>query len=247
MARKKVVPPVTPRIVATPPAQRLLVYLLLLCALLLALWVSYDYGKTQVPANADVQPLPSGEVEQRVTELAQERDALKQQIAELEQSVEQANQALGVAQARIQALQAARKTRQVSPAPAHAPVTTPVGNETAGVDNTLELDNVQIGPTDTENTYRIAFTVRRSDDGDGRVTGTIWIAVNGFSGKEPRRLSFKRLSPDRRSYVRMGFERQQDVAEDVVLPADFRPKNVLIEAKPYGDKYTGTAMKLGWE
>ena len=79
-----------------------------------------------------------------------------------------------------------------------------------------------------------------------RVTGTIWIAVNGFSDGEPRRLSFKRLSPDRRSYVKMGFDLQQDVAEDVVLPDNFLPKNVLIEAKPYGDLYTGAAVKFDW-
>jgi len=44
----------------------------------------------------------------------------------------------------------------------------------------------------------------------------------------------------------MGFDQQQDVMEDVVLPENFRPKNILIEAKPYGEKYTGTSTKITW-
>jgi hypothetical protein len=45
----------------------------------------------------------------------------------------------------------------------------------------------------------------------------------------------------------MGFDLQQDVMEDVVLPEDFHPKNVLVEAKPYGDTYTGTSVKFDWD
>lgn len=242
MARKKVVPPVTPRIVSAHPGRPLLVYGLLFGAFLLTLWFSYDYGKTQAPTGGEAPPAQSRAAEKHMAELELERDALKQQVAELESSVQQINQALGAAQARIRTLQ-----RATASTPAAQPVSEPTPLVTHVADYTLQLENVRIEPTDSENVFTIGFSVHRTNPAGGRVTGTIWIAVNGFLNGEPKRLSFKTLSSDRRSYVRMGFDQQQDVVESVVLPTDFRPKNILVEAKPYGDKYTGTAVKLAWE
>ena len=245
MARQKVVPPVTPRIVQDPPGQRLFRYVLLFCAFSLAVWFSYDYGRRQAPASAEAPLAQSRESEQRIAELEQERDALKQQAAELEQRMKQANRALKAAQARTQAPQQAQSPQRA--APVLIPEPEPATTESEPTDNTLKLANVRIEQTESENVFRIGFSVMQAGDSTGRVIGTIWIAVNGFSGKTPRSLSFKMLSPDRRQYVKMGFDQQQDVMEDVVLPEGFRPKNILIEAKPYGEKHTGTSEKIAWD
>jgi len=244
MARQKVAPPVTPRIVQDSPGQRLFRYVLLFCAFLLAVWFSYNYGSKQAPATGEAAVVQSGESEQRIAELEQERDALKQQVAELEQRMKQANRALKAAQARNQAPQQTQSSQRA--APVLIAEAEPASTELEPADNTLKLENVRIEQTESENVYRIGFSVMRAGDSTGRVIGTVWIAVNGFSGKKPRSLSFKTLSPDRRQYVKMGFDQQQDVMEEVVLPDDFRPKNILIEAKPYGDKYTGTSEKITW-
>ena len=256
LARKKIVPPVTPRIVQANSGQRFLRYALLFCALLLAAWFGYDYGRTQAPANSEAPVAQSGESEQGITELEQERDTLRLQVAELQQSMKQTHQDLVAAQARIQSLQQLESSQREAPEPAPAPTSAlqpepapepePATSVSESADNTLKLENVHIEPTESENVFRIGFSVMQNGDSSGRVTGTIWIAVNGFSDGEPRRLSFKRLSPDRRSYVKMGFDLQQDVTEDVVLPENFHPKNVLIEAKPYGDSYTGTSVRIDW-
>ena len=267
IVRKKIVAPVTPRIVQADSGQRFLRYALLFCAFLLVAWFSYDYGRTQAPLSGEKPVAQSGESEQGITELEQERDTLRQQVAELQQSMKQTRQDLEAAQARVQSLQQTASSQREAPEPAPAPTSAlepepaaepePVHQAASepeaatrvseSADNTLKLENVHIEATESENVFRIGFSVMQHGDSSGRVTGTIWIAVNGFSDGEPRRLSFKRLSPDRRSYVKMGFDLQQDVTEDVVLPEDFHPKNVLIEAKPYGDAYTGTAVKFDWD
>jgi len=149
--------------------------------------------------------------------------------------VQQADRTIMTAQARIRA-QAPGQVLKQQPDRTPPEIT----------NNTLMLENVRIDETASANTFRIAFSVRHADDSDGRVTGTLWIAVNGFSQGVPTRLSFKTLSPDRRLVVKMGFDQQQDVEEDIVLPAGFRPKNVQIEVKPYGNRYTGTAKKVDW-
>lgn len=225
-------------------------YALLFCAVLLTAWFSYDYGKRQVPANGEApgaQSLESEASEQGSTGLEQERDTLRQQVTELQQRMQQARQDLEAAQARIQSLQQAEPSRRETQAAASALEPEPATTVSESVDNTLKLENVRIDATESENVFRIGFSVMRNGDSSDRVTGTIWIAVNGFADGKPRRLSFKRLSTDRRSYVNMGFDLQQDVSEDVVLPENFHPKNILIEAKPYGDTYTGSTVKFDWD
>ncbi len=241
MARHKVVPPVTPRIVQENPGQQLVRYGLLAGVFLLAVWLSYDYGQSQAPANSDAPVVQSHESEQRIPELEQERDTLKLQVAELKQRMKQANRTIAAERVRHQSPEQAVSSQQKVPAPeAVATLSEPAAN-------TLKLENVHIDRTESENMFRIGFSVLHTGNSTGRVTGSIWIAVNGFSNGDPKRLSFKTLSPDRRLIVKMGFDQQQDVMEDIVLPEDFRPKNIMIEAKPYGNKYTGTATKITWQ
>jgi len=241
MARQKIVPPVTPRIVQVHPRQQLFRYALVVSAFLLAVWFSYDYGQSQTPPSGDAAAAQNRASEQRIEALEKERDALKQQVADLERSVRQANQAISAAQAQLQVPQ-----RTAAPAPIKAPASKPADVESKSSDNTLKLENVRIEQTESRDVFRIGFSVMHAGNGSGRVTGAIWIAVNGFSNGTPKRLSFRKLSPDRRLIVKMGFDQQQDVLEDVVLPDNFRPKNILIEAKPYGDEYTSTSTKITW-
>lgn len=264
-AHRKVVPPVTPRIIQPNPRRRLFQLALVLGVFLLTAWFSYDYGRSQLePASLEAKVQPDQALQQANTALEQERNTLRQQIAKLEQDLTQTQQDLRGAQARIQTLRdAASAQRETAPeaspqtlvsapqavsAPAPAAASTPateIADAISG-DNSLRLENVRIVTTGSEGVFRISFSVARHGDKSDRVTGTIWIAVNGVSGGQPKRLSFKKLSSDRRSYVKMGFEQRQDVAEDLVLPDNFQPRNVLIEAKPYGDTYTGASGKFSW-
>jgi len=251
VARKKIVPPVTPRIVQANPRQRFVRYVMLLCALLLVVWFSYDYGRTQAPATTSSDApvtAQSGELKQRITELEQERDTLKQQVTQLERSLGQANRALGAAQTLRQApkQEPTPAPKQVVTSTSETPVARPVANTPEPVDYTLLLNDIRLEQTESENVYRVTFSVENAANNDDRVIGSIWIAVNGLSGKAPKRLSFKSLSSDNRSYVKMGFSQQQYVTEEIRLPDNFRPKNILIEAKPYGEKYTGTSEKITW-
>lgn len=240
IAHQKVVPPVTPKIVQTTPRQRIIRYALILFAFLLTGWFSYDAGQSQAPAVSEIPTTQSQASSQRITELEQERNSLKQQVAELESGMQQVSQALATERSRNRVPKQATTTRRKIPA--QKPVAVPM--ETA--DFTLGLENIRIKQTASENVFQIAFSVINEANNTDRVLGTIWIAVNGFSGKEPRRLSFKRLSSDKRSYVKMGFNQKQDVKEDIRLPGNFRPKNILIEVRPYGEKYTGTSKKINW-
>ncbi len=241
VARQKVVPPVTPKIVQTTTRQRFIRYGLILLAFIVTAWFSYDAGQSRPPANSEQSATRPQASTQRISELEQERNSLKLQVAELELSMTQVSQALAAERNRNQ-----EAPEQVTTARRKIPAQKPVIFMTETADFTLGLENIRVKQTASENVFQIAFSVVNEANNTDRVLGTIWIAVNGFSGKEPRRLSFKRLSSDKRSYVKMGFNQKQDVKEDIRLPDNFRPKNILIEVRPYGEKYTGTSKKISW-
>lgn len=242
IVRKKIVPPVTPRIIQANPRQRAIRYGLLLLAFVVVAWLGYKAGISQTPAGTEDPATRSQASQQRITGLEKERDALRQQVEELERSVKLANQALASERAGKPSPEQAVTNKRRIPTPPRRPV--PL-TESAGY--VLGLEDIRIGQTAPGNRFRVSFSIINEANNDDRVTGTIWIAVNGMLDRKPVRLSFKRLSPDRRSYVKMGFNRRQNVTEEIVLPDNFRPKNILIEAKPYGEKYTGDSEKINWE
>ena len=199
MARKKIVAPVTPRIVQTHPRQRLIRYGLLLCAFLATGWLSYEVGRSSTPETVAAPAAQSRASSQRITELEQERDRLKQQVVELEQSVRQAGEALVEVRSRNSKPKPGPKPDPVVSSTRELPAAEPVSKPPEPADRTLVLKNIHIERTSSENGLSIAFSVINKANNDDRVTGTIWIAVNGFSDKTPRRLSFKTRSADRRS------------------------------------------------
>jgi len=134
-------------------------------------------------------------------------------------------------------------TSHTPPAPKPAAAVT---RKAEPVEYRLGLENIRIEPEAGENAYHVSFSVVNNAGNADRLIGTIWIAVNGFVNKTPKRLSFRSLSANKRTYVKMGFNGRQDVSERITLPDGFRPKNLLIEARPYGEKYTGSTMKLDW-
>ena len=257
IARKKVAPPVTPRIIQANPRRQRVQFALLALAFVLTAWLGYEAGLSRAPGQPPGEPGPGREASQRIAELEQQREALQQQVTELEHSVKQASQALARERARASRPGNTASGKPASPArskPVAAASHTPPAPKPAAavtrkaepVEYRLGLENIRIEPVAGENTYHVSFSVVNDAGNADRLTGTIWIAVNGFANKTPKRLSFRSLSADKRTYVKMGFNGRQDVSERITLPDGFRPKNLLIEAKPYGEKYTGSSMKLDW-
>ncbi len=252
IAHRKVEPPVTPRIVRTTPRQRLARLAVLLAGALLLLWAAYQYGRASAPdaprRTAQAQTDDGGT--QRNAELARENASLKARIAELEQGLSAARAAL--ARARSTRGEPAARPGASTPAtsPAAGQVTKaapkPPSPAPASKPFQLEITNVRIDPAAKPGHYDLALTVRDAADTNARLAGTLWIAIDGLSGKTPTRLSFRQLSGDKRGHVKLAFSGHQPVRERISLPAGFTPRRLILEAKPYGDKYSGDARAVDW-
>jgi len=248
MKYKTVVPPKV--VMQTSPAIRVFWFILLFAAFVVAAWFSYDYGRSHPQPTGQGEAAPDPASAQRIAELEKERDALKKQVEKLKRDVHGGRQALEAARTRISTLESAPGEPAPAPvakeeAPAQPPETTQ--NKTATTtDQRLTLSGVRIDATESENRFRYSFSVSYPGNDDKTVVGTIWIAVNGLSHGEPRRLSLKGISAERRPFVKMNIDGRQDVQGEVTLPEGFIPKNLMIEAKPYDERYRGAEGKFDW-
>lgn len=255
MKYKTVVPPKV--VMQTSPGQRIFRVVLLVAAFVLAIWLSYDYGRTHAPTNGQGAVALDPESGERIAALEKERDKLKQQVAKLEQDVQASRQALEAARVGIRMREQANSAQPEAPPAETAPADTapaepapvaeaPAAARAPGEDDRLTLGDVRIEPTDSGNRFRYSFSVAYQGDTTKRIVGTIWIAVNGLSHGEPKRLSLKGISAERRAFVKMSLQGQQTVEGEVTLPPNFSPKNMVIEAKPYDERYQGASGKFDW-
>lgn len=232
---------IAPKVVMqTSRAQRIL-WLVLVCAVfLLAVWYSYDYGRGHARSDTPQAVAQDNTSEQHITQLEQERDALKARVVELENASQTSREALNTAMARIRTLEEAGAAQGSTPAveePAAAP---------AGRDNRLQLSAVHIERTDSADDFRFSFSILYTGADSDQITGNIWIAVNGLSNGEPTRLPLNMVSQNSRPYLKMRFKGQQEIEERVTLPSAFIPKYIMIEAKPFDKKYREASGRFDW-
>ena len=246
MARKKKTV-VAPKVVAqASPSRRVLWVALLSAGIMLAMWFSYDYGRSlHADRETPASTVPNRDSEQRIAQLEQERDRLRQRIAKLEREL-QAGRKPGRDPEDIVRALAGKKPLPPATVPTRVQkVDTPdaVANKPSGE---LKLTDLEVEPTDSDNHFRFSFSVIHPANEIDQVVGTIWIAVNGLSNGKPVRLSLKQVSAETRPYLDMRFSGQQSVAGELMLPPNFEPKNIAIEAKPYDKKYRGASGKFDW-
>jgi hypothetical protein len=111
----------------------------------------------------------------------------------------------------------------------------------------LRLTPLRLAAGDAPGQVRYQFAVAHANAGRGAVTGTIWIAVNGLVDGRPTRLSLRRISEEKSSFVTLDFDREQQVAGELTLPGDFTPKSMLVEVKPAEERFSEVAETFDWE
>lgn len=244
MKYKTVVPPKV--VMQTSPGQRVFRIALLIAAFVLAIWLSYDYGRTHAPTDGQGAVALDPASGERIAALEQERDKLKQQVAQLKQDVQASRQALEAARVGVRMRDQANSAQSEAPQADATPADEAPAASAPEMDKRLTLGDVRIEPTESGNRFRYSFTVAYPGDATKRIVGTIWIAVNGLSHGDPTRLSLKGISAERRAFVKLSLQGQQTVEGEITLPPDFSPKNMVIEAKPYDERYQGASGKFDW-
>jgi hypothetical protein len=207
--------------------------------IVLAVWFGYDHGRNRQAGmdNSDNATLDQ-DPQQRIARL-------EQRVARLERELQAVRKPARDPEAIVRAL-AGKQPPPPATVPTPAPKFDPPTGVTGGPPNQLQLTDLQIQPTDSDNIFRYQFSVIHPGNDAAQVVGTIWIAVNGLWNGRPERLSLKQVSSATRPYLDMRFRGRQGVDGELTLPPGFEPKNIAIEAKPYDQKYRGASGKFDW-
>jgi hypothetical protein len=256
MRRKTIIAPSV--IVRPSRAQRLLRLALLLTAFVLAIGYSYDYGRRHPLSVGSATNVADSTAAQRIQALERTRDALQARVDELE-AARPADRLRPDPAPKPLPQPTTKPASTAAPDPDPAPKIAATGTApgitaaaaapaggAATLEPRLQLADVRLTPTATAGRFRFHFSVRRSGADTGPLAGNIWIAVEGLAHGKPTRLPLQKVSENRRPYLKMRVQVQQDIDEILALPANFVPRSILIEAKPFAQHHPEASGKFDW-
>lgn len=117
----------------------------------------------------------------------------------------------------------------------------------AGGVRPLLLGAFRLGQQDGSEGVPCSFDVTLKGSRQELVTGSIWIAVDGRRNGKPVRLRLRDLTKERTTFVPMRFEDRQAVDVTFIVPDDFTPIRVVVEAKPLQtDDYKAVTQTFDW-
>lgn len=112
--------------------------------------------------------------------------------------------------------------------------------------NGIQIREFRLERAGAKGVYRYRFAITRSDKGTDMATGSIFIAVDGVRGGQPKWLPLRDITEDKTEMVLMKFKQFQDVEGVIRLPDSFKPKKMIVEIKPNSDKLSPVKQRFDW-
>jgi hypothetical protein len=112
--------------------------------------------------------------------------------------------------------------------------------------NGIQIREFRLERAGAKGVYRYRFAITRSDKGTDMATGSIFIAVDGVRGGQPKWLPLRDITEDKTEMVLMKFKQFQDVEGVIRLPDSFKPKKMIVEIKPNSDKLSPVKQRFAW-
>jgi hypothetical protein len=215
-----------PRVVRVQaPGLRTLLLIAALLVTLFAFYVVYELGRYNAGYDRQAVAQQRTELEVKIEHLEKENREMRTQMAELDtfrvgRAQEQAEvaRAMGELQAQV-----ARQSQEL------AFYRGVVAQGAVGIG--LKIEQLRITAATPPSSYLVHFSLMRSGRAEGEAAGTLILSLDGTSGGEAKSLDFFALSAGRTRELRYAFRYFQDFDQDVSLPANFKPEQLLIEVR----------------
>jgi cell division protein FtsB len=228
----------TPRIVQPGEGGgRSWLWLLLLIALGAWSWQVFEFGRQRAGFDAGQYNQLESDLQQRIEELEEERDALRASAAKFERAGQIDRAAADGVQSEVKALQDERAElkREV------AFLKSLVSDD----EKALVLSDFSLTPRD-ERSYRFEVTLSKRKDDQDPVSGQVEIGISGQIDGEDRFLQMSELTEGKRTNFGIRFKSFQKLKADLKLPAGFEPVSVLVVVKPGGQAFQSFEQAFDW-
>lgn len=230
----------TPKIVQ-PGGQQVWLWVLLVILLILGVgWNAYQLGRED--SGTSLSDFEAAIAKQRklIEDLTRERDGLLEKTAALEQAGLIDREAMRQVKKQLADYQEERAKIEEELTFLRSMV---VDKETR---NGIQIREFRLERAGAKGVYRYRFAITRSDKGTDMATGSIFIAVDGVRGGQPKWLPLRDITEDKTEMVLMKFKQFQDVEGVIRLPDSFKPKKMIVEIKPNSDKLSPVKQRFDW-
>jgi hypothetical protein len=93
----------------------------------------------------------------------------------------------------------------------------------------VKIEQLRISAGARPNEYTVHMALVRSGRAESEASGTVQMSLDGTLAGAARTLDLAALTAGRQHEVRFGFRYFQDLAQDVSLPAGFKPDHLAVE------------------
>jgi hypothetical protein len=207
------------------PLRRLILTIALALAVLIGLYVSFEYGRYVAGYNIVAVIQERARLNDSITQLKAANQSLQGRIIELEtlnaghsREDQVVSRTIGDLQAQV-----ARQTEEL----AFYRAVVAEGAPPIGV----RLGTVRLAASKPPGSFQVHVSLVRAGKTDGMTTGTVSLTIDGQDPKgkgmtlDAKALAGSADDPD----VTYDFRYYQDVEQTITLPADFRPEHVTVQ------------------
>jgi len=221
------------------PALWLLSFTLIVCAILLLLWISFEYGRQvagydSASAETYIQQLQAQleESQAEIVETTRRATMLERNSRIDDDASSQIKESLASAQNEVLELKKELSFYKSIVAPEQG-------------DRSLAIQTIQLNRND-DGAYHYKIMVSQRGRNDLFARGTIDVTIEGVEKGQPKTLTLASVSNVKKSPLKFGFKYFQNFEGDLVLPEAFQADSLRVKVKPNTGKIKALDEQFAW-
>ncbi len=228
---------VTPRIVQPGGGGRVWLWLFFLIALGAWSWQVFEFGRQRAGLDVGQHEQVEDRLLERIDELEEERDELRQAAARYERSGQIDRAAAEGVQSEVKALQGERAELKREVAFLKTLV--------SGGSSKLALDDNRLTRVDN-GTFQFEVTLSKQTEDAKTVAGQAVIRVKGRQDGIEKTLDMKAITKGRRTNIGIKFKNFQKLKTEIKVPSDFEPIAIEVSVRPEGNQFKSFEQVFDW-
>ncbi|MDJ0741394.1 MAG: hypothetical protein QNJ91_16900 [Gammaproteobacteria bacterium] len=229
---------IRPRIVQPGGSGRTWLWLLFLVALGLWTWQVFEFGRQHAGLHVGQRDAAEDRLRERIAELEDERDELRQAAARFERSGQIDRAAADGVKSEVKALQNERAELKREVAFLKTLV--------SGGSSKLALDDSRLTSSGND-TFQFEVTLSKQTDDGKTVAGQAVIRVKGRHDGIEKTLDMATITAGRRTNIGIKFKNFQKLKTEIKVPAEFEPLAIEVSVRPEGKQFKSFEQVFDWK
>ena len=228
---------ITPRIVQPGGGGRTWMWMLFLVVLGVWSWQVFEFGRQRAGLNVGQRDEVEDRLRERIVELEEERDELRQAAARYERSGQIDRAAAEGVQSEVKTLQEERAELKREVAFLKTLVSGGSSKLALGDDRLTRLD---------DGTFQFEVTLSKQTEDGTTVAGQAVIRIKGRQDGIEKTLDMQAITAGRRTNIGIKFKNFQKLKTEIKVPSEFEPSAIEVSVRPEGNQFKSFEQVYDW-